>query len=515
MVDGGGSVPRMSDVVLVDGLIQSIGQAEKLPGDKVIDCAGRLVMPGFVDAHSHGDAVVFEADVQLSLLRQGITTVIGGQDGVSYAPGSGAYASSYFAAINGAHPTYAGGGVAELLTCHDGQTPLNFAYLVPAGTVRWEVMGRSTESPSAEQLRQMRTMVQQGLAEGAVGLSSGLDYVPGIFASTAELAELCIPVAAADSVYVTHMRGGYEANSREGVEEIMAISATSGVKTHISHFHASAPIVESMLEELAQHGVDATFDAYPYTRGCSLLSMPMLPPELSIQPVDDILAVLGDPRQRAALVQDWFPEISEKASFGPEWPTMITLAHVASPDYAWTLGLNLAQAAAQAEMQVEDLVLDLLLSSRLEVNVVMAVRHDRDMAELSEIMASPLHLAGSDGIFIGAHPHPRAAGSFPKYLRSFVREDNSWTWPKAVRHLSTGSCERFGLGLRGRIAPGWIADLVILDPETVADTASYESPAQLAVGIDDVFVDGVQVLAHGALTGAMAGRAIRKGPAVH
>lgn len=513
--DAGHTSGRQADVVLRNGLIESVGPAAVLPGDVVVDCTGRLVLPGFVDAHSHADAAIFDPEVQLSLLRQGVTTVIGGQDGVSYAPGSGSYASSYFAAINGAHPSYTGGGVAKLLACHDGATPLNLAYLVPAGTVRWEVMGRSTASPSARQLTQMRQLVEQGLAEGAVGLSSGLDYVPGMFADAAELAYLCVPVARAGGVYVTHMRGGYEGNSSLGVTEIATISARSGVKAHISHFHATAPIVAAMLADLAEQGVDATFDAYPYTRGCSLLSMPMLPPELSVQPVPDILAALSSPEQRAAIIRDWFPEVARNASLGPEWPTMMTLGHIAAPEFSWAHGLTLAAGAAQAGCEVADFVLDILLASQLEVNVIMAVRYSRDMAELGTIMASPQHLAGSDGIFIGAHPHPRAAGSFPKYLRSFVRESGTWTWRDAVHHLSSGACERFGLGRQGRVAPGWVADVVLVDPEKVADTARYEQPVELAVGIADVFVGGVQVLAGGVLTGAAPGRAISRSAAVH
>lgn len=518
MLDGGTNVPQPADVVLVNNLIHSVGgpgTVEALPGDLMVDCTGRILMPGFVDAHSHADAKVFEARTQLALLRQGITTVIGGQDGVSFAPGSGKYATSYFAAINGPHPHYSGGGVADLLACHDKATPLNFAYLVPAGTVRWEVMGRRTGEPSAAQMTRMQVLVAQGMAAGAVGLSTGLDYVPGIFASDREIAELCIPVAQVDSVYVTHMRGGYEANSSEGVEEIIRICTASGVKAHISHFHATAPIIESMLDELAADGVDATFDAYPYTRGCTLLSMPLLPPELSLQPVESILAALSSPADRLRIITEWFPVVAQKPSLGPDWPTMITLGHIAAEDYQWAHGLNLAQAAERAHQDVPEFVLDLLLASHLEVNAIMAVRYSRDMAELGRIMSNPAHLGGSDGIFIGAHPHPRAAGSFAKYLHCFVRELQVWTWAQAVQHLSTRTCERFSLGRRGRIEPGWVADIVLVDPFKVSDSNSYEEPLALAVGIADVFVAGVQVLADGKLTGATPGRAILRHPPIH
>ena len=160
-------------------------------------------MPGFIDAHSHADAAVFSTDVQRGLLRQGVTTVIAGQDGVSYAPGDGAYATEYFGALNGRHPTYGGGGVAELLASYDEATPINVGYLVPAGTVRHEIRGYSAGSSTPAEIAAMCELVATGLEEGALGLSTGLDYVPNIHADTAELTALCRPVAAASGIYVT------------------------------------------------------------------------------------------------------------------------------------------------------------------------------------------------------------------------------------------------------------------------------------------------------------------------
>lgn len=511
VVDGSADEPYAADVLIQDDRIQEIGRIPAEADDDEVDCSGQLILPGFIDAHSHADAMVFDEPTQLSLLRQGITTVITGQDGVSFAPGSGEYAASYFAAINGSHPSYSGGGVGQLLETYNRTVPLNVAYLVPAGTIRWEVMGSHTGSPTPEQLAEMTNMVSLAMDEGAVGLSSGLDYVPGIFADAHELATLCQPVAAAGSVYVTHMRGGYESNSREGIEEISSICGASGVKAHIAHFHAEAPIIAAMLEELEADGIDVTFDAYPYTRGCSLLSMPLLPPELSVQPLETVLQTLGTASQREIIIRSWFPVVAQKPSLGPDWPRMITLAHIASPEYAWAHGLTLAEAASEADTTPEEFALDVMLASRLEVNAVMAVRHERSIQELGTIMSSSKHVGGSDGIFIGAHPHPRAAGSFPKFLRCLVREGKSWSWPDAVRHLSTTAAERFDLGMRGRIKSGYVADLLIVDPDAVQDTATYQDPTRLADGISTVLVDGIRVLSEGELTGARPGQGLRRG----
>ncbi len=478
----------------------------------MLDGRGRLLMPGFIDAHSHADARLFDADVQLALLRQGVTTIIGGQDGISYAPGDGSYASEYFAAINGPHPTYRGGGIGALLAGYDGTTPLNAATLVPAGTVRQLVCGRSTDAATSAQLAEMQALVADGLAAGAVGLSTGLDYVPGVFATTEELAALTEPVAAAGSVYVSHMRGGYEANSAAGIAEIEAIARHSGVRVHVSHFHAEPSIVHGLLDELAASGVDATFDAYPYARGCSLLAMPILPAELTVRPLDDVLAVLADPAERERLLTEWFPTITRYASLGPDWPSMLTLAHIAAPEYAWAHGLTIAEASDRGGTDPARFALDVLAASRLEVNVVMAVQHERSDAELAAILAHPAAIGGSDGIFVGAHPHPRARGTFARYLRSLVVEQGTLSWADAAALVTTRAADRFGLGRRGRIRPGWIADLVLVDPARVTDTATYAAPLGLAEGIDDVFVAGVPVLAGGALTGATPGRGIRRAP---
>ncbi|KHK95688.1 N-acyl-D-aspartate/D-glutamate deacylase [Microbacterium mangrovi] len=516
----GGSVVSAAGVaradVAVEGtVITQVGSVDAHRGDVVLDASDRLIMPGFVDVHSHADGMLGDPDVTRALLRQGVTTVIAGQDGVSYAPGDGAFATGYFAAINGPHPTYTGGGVAAYLASVDGASPVNAGYVIPAGTVRFEVCGRRPGPATAGERAAMAALVAAGLADGALGLSTGLDYVPGIFQDASEIAALCVPVAAAGGVYVSHMRGGYEANTAAGIAEMADIARRAGAEAgsplpvHVSHFHADADIVLDQLAALEAAGVDATFDAYPYIRGCTLLGMPLLPPEVSALPADEAVAVLTDPARIAELRAACATRASRSPSLGPEWPDMITFAHIAAARYAWAHGLTLRAAAARAGRPPADFALEVLAASRLEVSAVMAVRHPRPATELARIFAHPGHTGGSDGIFVGAHPHPRAAGTFARYLREYVRELGTWTWADASRHLSALPARRFGLGRRGVVAPGAIADLVLVDPATVADTATYESPRSLAIGIDDVLVAGVPVLRDGEPTGALPGRGLR------
>ncbi|MEF3403598.1 N-acyl-D-amino-acid deacylase family protein [Agromyces sp. CCNWLW203] len=523
VVDADGIGAAASDVLIDGERIARIAPARsgalESGAGRVIDGRGRLLMPGFIDAHAHADGALFDPEVQLALLRQGVTTVIGGQDGVGYPPGDGTYATEYFAAINGPHPSYRGGGVAAMLAAYDDATALNAGMLVPAGTVRFEVMGRSTDAASPAELDRMRTLVADGLGDGALGLSTGLDYVPGLFAGTDELAALAEPVAEAGAVYVSHMRGGYEANSAAGIAELAAIARASGARVHVSHFHAEPHLVTGLLAELDRDGVDATFDAYPYSRGCSILAMPILPASLTVREATEVIAELLDPAVREALREEWFPTIAGSASLGPGWPSMLTLAHVAAPEYDWAHGLTIEQGAAEASarsgasIDAIDFALDLLVAARLEVNVVMAVQVERSDAGLAEILSHPAAIAGSDGIFIGRWPHPRARGSFSRSLAMLVREQTVLGWADAAALVSARASARFGLGDRGAVREGYVADLVLVDPDIVGSTASYDEPLGLGVGIDDVLVAGVPVLAGGELTGATPGRGIRRAAA--
>jgi len=503
---------RITAVGRIDPARLDAARSEAAEDLEVLEADGRLVMPGFIDAHSHAEGAVFDPDVQLALLRQGITSVIGGQDGVSYAPGDGRWASEYFAAINGPHPTFRGGSMAELLATYDGAVPLNVAHLIPAGTVRHQVMGRAEGPAGPAELAEMTALVAQAVADGAVGLSTGLDYTPGLFASTEEIAALCRPLSPTGLPYVTHMRGGYEENSQVGVEEAARIGRAAGVPIHISHFHTRAAEAERLMALLAADGVDATFDAYPYTRGCSLLGMTLLPPALNAMDPAEASALLQDPGQRALLREDWFPGVAHHPSLGPQWPELITLAHLAAKEHAWAHGLTLAEVAARRGTDPIETAMDLLAASALEVNVVMAVRDQRPVEDLGQLIAHPGHLGGSDGIFVGAHPHPRARGTFAAYLGTYVREHGFLDWAQAAQHLSTAAAERFHLGARGAVAEGFLADLVLVDPETVADRATYAEPLALAVGIEDVLVAGRPVLAGGRLTGERPGAGLRARP---
>ncbi|WP_328324438.1 amidohydrolase family protein [Kribbella sp. NBC_00382] len=500
------------DLRITDGRVAAVGTVRPEPGERVVDCSGRLILPGLIDAHSHADAAVFDDEVGRALLRQGVTTVIAGQDGVSFAPGEGRYATRYFAAINGPHPSYRGGGVAALLEGYRHTTPINVGYLIPAGTVRELVCGLSAATPTKTQLGQMRDLVAAGMTEGALGLSTGLDYVPGCFADVDELAALCVPVAECDGLYVTHMRGGYEENSRAGLDEVAAIAHASGVRTHVSHFHARSELIVELVDEFIAAGVDLSFDSYPYSRGCTILAMLVLPPDFLRSGFDSCVAQLARPQVRQQFLTEWIPAMAARADMGPNWADNICFAHIARDSYQWAHGLTLSVAASRLDISPAELALQVLAEADLEVSVIMRVPRERNDAEMAGHLKHPAHLGGSDGIFVGRSPHPRAFGTFARYLAVFAAERGDLSWTDIATTFSTNAARRFRLGSRGSLTAGSIADLIVVDPAATRSPADYNHPRRLAEGVDDVFVAGRQVLRGGELTGIRSGIGLRRQP---
>ncbi|GAA4750300.1 amidohydrolase family protein [Nocardioides endophyticus] len=508
VVTGDGSEPVRVDLGVRGGLVADVGDLADTTAVTRIDCAGRLLFPGFVDAHAHAEGSVFDDDVQLAYLRQGVTSIVLGQDGVSLAPGSGDYAQSYFGGLNGAHPGYRGPRVRDLLDGYDGAVAVNVAYAVPLGTVRHEVLGSDPAPPDAADLRAMRELVAQGLEDGAVGASSGLDYVPGRFAGTAELTAVVEPLRDGGGVYVTHMRGGYEENAAAGLDEAAAIVLAAGVPLHVSHLHARRALVEELIDGLERRGVDGSFDAYPYRRGFSLLGMPIVPADFLAGDPDEALAVITSDRGRDLLVERWFPD-AVAASGGRFLGTR--LAHVPSVDHADLEGSTIAEAAVDRGLAPAALVHELLVATRLAATAVYAPPPHTTADDYIGLLTHPWHLAGSDGIFVGGRPHPRGWGTFARLLAEHTGPGRAYTPDAAARHLSGRAALRFGLAGRGVLAPGSAADIAVVDLAQVRDRATYEDPRALATGIDTVLVNGAVVLHEGRLTGRRAGRALRRG----
>ncbi|GAA3241050.1 N-acyl-D-amino-acid deacylase family protein [Nonomuraea helvata] len=501
VLDGTGAPPYRADVAVAGGRIAAVGRLDGAQAEAVIDATGRFVAPGFVDCHAHGDAAVFDPGVQRAALRQGVTTFVLGQDGLSFAPGSAAtvaYAARYFAAVNGPLPgSVPSDGpltVGELLDGYDRAVALNTAYLLPHGTIRYDVMGPSSDRPAGEDLAAMLRQVERGLSEGAAGLSSGLEYLPGRYATAEELAALCAPLGALP--YVTHMRA-YGARASVGMAEVMDIAERSGAAVHVSHLHGPADVLLPLVEEALGKGVDLTFDTYPYLRGNTILAMVVLPDSVPGAETDRALEMIASDE-----LDGWWPSLEDT------WPRL-TVSH--APGLEWAEGLTMVAAAERDGVTPAEFCRRLLTETRLEAGVVSARPDEGPEGEQSvrRMLRHPSHTGGSDGIYVGGHPHPRGFGAFARFLGRHVRELADWTWEQAAVHLASHPARRFGLADRGLVRNGFAADVVVFDPATVEDRATYEAPRTLAAGIDDVLVSGVRVLAGGELTGATPGRALR------
>jgi N-acyl-D-amino-acid deacylase len=509
VIDGSGGPPYRADVAILESMIADVGRLDGAESARVLDAAGRYVVPGFIDAHVHGDLMLLADPIHLPALRQGVTTYLIGQDGSSFAPASPAtldYMRRYTAGFNGNPPglTYDWRTVDEYLARFDRSTAINVAYLIPNGNVRMEVMGLDPRPATDDEIHAMQNLVREGMDAGAIGLSTGLDYIPSLYADAREIAALCEPIVAENGVYVTHMRG-YGPNAVVGMREVYDIAQATGVSAHVSHYNGPADLLLPLIDEGRALGLDLTFDTYPYLAGSTILGMVALPGWVQEGGIDPTVERLRDPAVRARLRSEWF---STPTPYPLE---TITIAMVANPDWQWAEGQTVTAAADQAHLHPGDFVCEILSVSGMAVGIVGFRPGDRTEADVRAILRHPAHMAGSDGIFRGGFPHPRGWGAFARYLGYHTRQLGDYSWSEAVTHLATHAARRFRLTDRGVIRPGFVADIAVFDPGTVIDRSTYAAGRTLAEGVDHVLVNGTPVLVSGEPTGATPGRALRRG----
>jgi N-acyl-D-amino-acid deacylase len=508
VIDGSGGPPYRADVGVIDTLVGEVARLDGALASRTIDVSGRFVLPGFIDAHVHGDLMLLADPIHLPALRQGVTTYLIGQDGSSFAPASPAtldYMRRYTAGFNGNPPDldYDWRTVDDYLGRFDRRVAINVAYLIPNGNIRMEVMGLDPRPASADEIAAMQKLVREGMDAGAIGLSTGLDYIPSRYADAREIGALCQPIVSENGVYVTHMRG-YAQKAAVGMSEVCEIAQLSGVAAHVSHYNGKADLLLPLIDEGRALGLDLTYDSYPYLAGSTILGMTALPPWVQEGGVEATLKRLRDPAVRGRLKSEWFVSpLSHPLE-------MTTIAMVAHPDWRWAEGQRVLAAAETARLDPGDFVCEILLASEMAVGIVAFRPDDRTEADVRAILRHPAHMAGSDGIFCGGFPHPRGWGAFARYLGYYTRQLGDYTWSEAVAHLSSHAARRFRLTDRGLLRPGFAADIVVLDPATVVDRSTYAAGRTLAEGVDHVVVNGTLVLENNEPTGATPGRALRR-----
>ncbi|NJP70725.1 D-aminoacylase [Streptomyces sp. C1-2] len=530
VVDGTGAPSYRADVAVEDGRIVSIVQEAWAAGcqrpraRREIDAEGLVLAPGFIDMHAHSDLALLRDPDHSAKAAQGVTLEVIGQDGLSYAPVDERTLAEVRRAIAG----WNGPGddldlswrsVGEYLDRldhgFDGRgIAVNAAYLIPQGTVRALTVGWDDRPATPAELDRMRRLVAEGLEQGAVGLSSGLTYTPGMYADGAELTELCRVVASYGGYYCPHHRS-YGAGALEAYEEMVALTREAGCPLHLAHATMNfgvnrdrAPELLALLDKALAAGADITLDTYPYTPGCTTLAA-LLPSWASEGGPEAVLGRLAD-EESAERIRHHLEVTGSDGCHGVpvEWET-IEISGVGDPALAGYVGRTVLQAARERGETPWTVARRLLTGDRLGTTILQHVGHEENVRT---IMRHPAHTGGSDGILQGSKPHPRAYGTFPRYLGTYVRELGVLSLEECVAHLTGRPAARLRLPDRGLVREGYRADLVLFDPATVAPGATFEDPRRLPTGIPHVLIDGRFVIEDGRRTDVLAGRAVRRTP---
>lgn len=493
---GADEQPVVTDVGISGERIAAVGDLGNAQADLTLDVSGLAVVPGFIDIHSHAVRDDFEEGIfrwpdAENLIRQGVTTVIGGPDGGSLLP-----IEETFAALE-AKPA-----------------SVNYGTFVGHGSIRGLIIGEDDRAPSDAELESMRNEVRKAMEQGAYGLSSGLIYLPGRFATTEEVVELARVAAEYDGIYISHMR-------QEGLDLLKSVAETirigeeGGLPTQLTHHKVvGAPMWGKSTETLAmvdaarERGVDVSIDQYPYT--ASSTSLTILFPGFSLdggRPA--LLERLADPEQRQRIKDAIVYNI--ETDRGGDNPANVALA--GCPHDASINGLNLAEVLRQQEREVSHENAADLLMELVEAGNCSAVFHAMDEADVIRIMQHPMTMPSSDGGVEAPSeraPHPRNYGTFARVLGHYVREKNVMPLHTAIHKVSGLPAWRIGFEERGRIEAGAIADIAVLDPATVIDKATFEDPHQYAEGAHHVLVSGEPVLLDQEMTGARPGKILKK-----
>jgi N-acyl-D-amino-acid deacylase len=515
VVDGSGGPIRDAEVAIKDGRIAALGSA--LTGREEVDCSGHVITPGFIDTHSHSDVKVL-ADPTLPMkLRQGITLEVLGQDGISVAPVKAEDRAAWKQKLAGLLGDFGvewdWSSVREYLSriAAAGPAP-DVAYLVPHGALRQHVIGAGDRRASGQELEKMQALLRACLGEGACGFSTGLIYPPCCYADTAELIALGRVLAEARRPLVVHMRSESD-RILEALEEMVRVASESGCAVHVSHLKIAGrqnwgrlEAMLALIEGARARGVRLTADQYPYVAGSTLLGA-VLPPWAHDGGTEATLERLRDPgareRMRAAMAD---PASADWDNFwkwsGPEGIVIADVPSGRRPDW---LGRSLAEVARRWNKDPFDAAFDLLLEERLGVAMVS---FSQDEAVVERLLKLPFVNACTDGL-LGGRPHPRAYGTYPRILGRYVREKRSLCLEEAVRKLARQAAEALGFEGAGLVREGFRANLVVLDPATVEDRATFEDPLQYPAGIRDVLVGGALVVRGGELTGARPGKVVK------
>jgi len=529
LLDGTGAPARRAAVGIRGGRIAAIGELDDAEASRRIDCRGRVIAPGFIDMHSHADWVLPQPDhgrVLAPLVEQGITTLVSGNCGSTPAPLQGANRRIVPALGRLLHDEtldYGWSSMGEYLdTLEQRGLALNNAQLVGHGTVRAAVMGSGHFPANDDEIAAMADIARAALDEGAIGLSTGLGYAPGVFASTDELVGVTAPLKERNAIYTSHARSYVALSARSAgdvppanitaLDETAAIFRAHGVPVQHSHLifvgDQTWPSTDRTLEHfdnLVNGGVDMACDAFPYVGGNTTLIV-FLPPWA----LRDVQGSVSDPAARERLIPSlrWV-----QSQVGMRWSDTQIL-WVSDREKAQFEGLSVADIAYDRGADPTETYLDLIAELGPETRIINWNYSGRDDEEgsLRKVLEHSRCCIETDTILTGnGFDNPASYGTFPRVLGRYVRELGLFSLPEAVRRMTGFSAERMGLRDRGRVAQGLAADLVVFDPDTVGDNTTRSEPNRSPNGIDCVVINGVVVVEHGRFDSkSRAGRVLRR-----
>lgn len=511
VLDGTGAPDFPADLGIKDGRIAAIGRLGEAEARERVDLAGLTVCPGFVDVHTHSDALPFDDDPLPAKILQGVTTEVTGNCGSSTFPVAEAtrhLLQEHHTGLFGRLPWDWSDlrGYAERV--QERGLLSNLAPLVGHGTLRVAVMGFERRAPRAEELATMRRLLAEALEQGAVGLASGLVYAPGMYAETGELVALASELRRAGRPYASHIRNETAALF-DAVAEAITIGERNDVPVQVSHLKAAgqgnkgrAGELLALLEAARARGVEVTADAYPYTAASTTMAA-LLPPWCHEGGRAKLLERIVEPAARERLKREFAEGLPGWQNFAAAtgWEAII-VASAENPDY---LGRSIAELSERLGLDPVDTFCRVLLEEHGTPTVVL---HWAAEADVRAILAHPLVMIGSDAIIARGRPHPRTWGTFPRVLGHYARDVGLFSQAEAVRKMTSLPARKFQLWDRGLIRPGLAADLVIFDPATVNDRATFEAPEQPPVGLPHVLVNGVFTVRDGVFTGVRAGQVL-------
>lgn len=498
IADGTGASLRPADVLIEHGRVRAVEPAGTLPRDRPArDLSGLVLSPGFIDVHSHADNAPLLAEDDTTKIRQGVTTEIVGNCGFSLAPRTSQHAETLASFLRRLFPPMElrWSDFHDLLATVDSAGYVtNYCPLVGHGTLRIAALGMSDETPDRAAMRVMRDALEEGMAAGAFGLSSGLIYPPALSSSTEELRSLA-EVLGGDGLYATHMRDE-GVGLLDSIDEALRIGATAG-RTHISHLKASGsdnwgkvPAALDRLRTARETGQRVRQDVYPYTASSTML-VTLLPPHLLSGDAETLVARLSRRDSRAGLA----------AALADQDFTRILIATTASHEREGRTIAEIAQAEGTTGVEA---LATILLEERLQASMIQFSMHEHD---LEHALADEHTAIGSDGLppGTGGKPHPRLFGTFPRLLGRYARDRGLLEIPEAVRRMTSLPAEQFRVPERGLLSPGYRADLVAFDPRTITDIGDYTDPVHPPQGIPWVCQNGRTVVDEGVYLGDRGG----------